>query len=86
MATKTVRLDSDAERLLGELTRTTGLTTSAVLRKGLYALKDQVGEPGSESPYEIYKSLDLGPGGNAIGSSASSRKAARQAILAKHHR
>ena len=40
MGLKTVRLDEDSERILQDLLRETGLSTSAVLKRGLLALRD----------------------------------------------
>ena len=86
MATRTVRLDAEEERVLEELVRKTNLPVSEVLRRGLLALEKQAKETAPRSPFEIYQNLDLGPGGYAIRPATESRRGAREAILRKHRR
>ncbi|MFB6263874.1 MAG: hypothetical protein ABEL76_09670, partial [Bradymonadaceae bacterium] len=62
MSTRSVRLDDEAEQRLRELQDRTDLTVSEILRRGIDALYEQLEERESESPYEIYEQLDLGPG------------------------
>jgi len=83
MATRTVRLDEETEKVLDEVRAATGLPISEAFKAGLRSLQDQLktGEP-ARSPYDIYRELDLGPGGYAIGSSTDSR-AAVQNLLKK---
>lgn len=85
MATRTVRLDEESERILEEVRRGTGLSASAALKRGLRSLRDQLGEAAAR-PYEIYQQLDLGPGGYAGAPSTESRRGAREAIRRKHGR
>lgn len=86
MATRTVRLDEEEERVLEELVRRTKLPVSEVLRRGLLALEREATETAPRSPYEIYRELDLGPGGYANRPSTESRRGAREAISRKHGR
>lgn len=86
MGLKTVRLDEDSERILQDLLRETGLSTSAVLKRGLLALRDELGEKRGRTAYEIYEELDLGPGGYAIAPSTESRRGVEEAIRRKHSR
>ena len=66
MATRTVRLDPEAEQVLASLTRSTGLSISEVLKRGLMAYKQQAQDaPAPIAPYELFRRLDLGPGGYA---------------------
>lgn len=83
MAVRTVRLDDDSERILGELTEETGMTISAVLKEGLLALRSRRAESPGRTAYEIYEELDLGPGGDAIAPSTESRRGVREAIRRK---
>ena len=73
MSSRTVQLDEDAERILEDLVRDTGLSISAVLQRGLLALHDQKAQEPRRTAYEIYKELDLGPGGYAIAPSTETR-------------
>jgi hypothetical protein len=86
MGTKTVRMEPDDERVLARIRRQTGWTASAALKQGLRALERDLLQREAPSAYDIYKSLDLGPGGYAAGPSAKSREVARRVIRRKHGR
>ena len=66
MGTRAVRLDDDTERVLAEIVRVTGLSISAAMKKGLLALRKEVARDAQRRAYDVYKDLDLGPGGYAI--------------------
>ena len=83
MATRTVRLDDDAEKALEEIQAATSLPISEALKRGLRALQEQVRIEAGRTPYDIYKELDLGPGGYAIAPSTSGRRGVREAIRRK---
>jgi hypothetical protein len=87
MATRTVRLDPEAERTLASLTRMTGLSISELLKRGLISYKQQtMNAPAARSPYELLCALDLGPGGYARAPAKDAKAAVRKAILRKHRR
>ena len=86
MAVRTVGLDDDTERVLEQLVEGTGMSISALLKQGLLALKDQVGQQPERTAYEIYEELDLGPGGYAIAPSTETRRGVREAIRRKLNR
>lgn len=74
MATRTVRLDADAERLLSEVRRAKGLSVSAALKQGLLVFRDSLAAEGpSSKPYDIYRGIDLGSGGDARASGRSAK-------------
>ena len=83
MATRTVRLDDEAEEALTLITQSTGLSISSALKQGLMMLKDQVVFDEQQTPYEIYASLDLGEGGDAIAPSTDVRRGVKEAIQRK---
>ena len=86
MATRTVRLDPEAESVLQDVRRTTGLPISEVLKQGLRALQEKLqGEVGG-SPYAIFAGLDLGPGGCAVAPSTATRAGVKAALERKHRR
>lgn len=85
MGTRTVRLDDEAERTLAELRRLTGLSISEVLKRGLIAFQRSAQEGVAERPYDVYRRLDLGPGGYAEAPAARA-KAAVAAVIARKHR
>jgi hypothetical protein len=66
MATRTVRLDDEAEATLQQIRAATGMPISEALKQGLQALKQRVQDDSRHSPYDIYRRLDLGPGGYAM--------------------
>lgn len=85
MATRTVRLDPEAEHVLASLTRSTGLSISEVLKRGLMAYKQQAqNAPAQNAPYELFRRLDLGPGGYARAAAKDAKAAVRTAIARKH--
>ena len=86
MATRTVRLDEEAESALQEVREATGLPISEALKRGLRVLQDQVRGGVERTPYEVYRQLDLGPGGYARAPSADTRRGVRQALRKKHGR
>ncbi|MPY88936.1 MAG: ribbon-helix-helix protein, CopG family [Luteitalea sp.] len=63
VATRTVRLDQEAEEALREIREATGLPISEALKQGLRAMRERVSQEAARTPYDIYQELDLGPGG-----------------------
>jgi hypothetical protein len=86
MAIRTVRLDDEAESALKEIRDATGLPISEALKRGLRSLREQVRQEGGRRPYDVYKELDLGPGGDAIAPASRAKPAVREAIRRKHRR
>ncbi len=83
MAIRTVRLDSDGERLLDHIVQTTGMSISTAFKDGLRALESELDKEKGAAPYKIYEELDLGPGGYSIAPSSSVKGAVRDAIRRK---
>ena len=86
MATRTVRLDDEAERALQEVQAATGLPISEALKRGLRSLQEQVRREAARTPYDIYRELDLGAGGYAIAPSTDTRRGVQEAIRRKVRR
>ena len=86
MATRTVRLDAEAEKTLQEVREVTRLPISEALKRGLRSLQEQVRREVGRTPYDVYQELDLGPGGYAVAPSTETRRGARQALKRKLHR
>ena len=86
MASRTVRLDDDTEKILGQLVKRTGMSVSAVLKQGVLALNDNLTQQPQRTPFEIYQDLDLGPGGYAIAPSTETRRGVQEAIRRKLNR
>ena len=83
MATRTVRLDDEAEASLQQIRDATGLPISEALKRGLRSLQERVTHETGRTPYDIYRQLDHGPGGSAIAQSSETKRAVRAAIKKK---
>jgi hypothetical protein len=86
VGTRTVRLDQEAEETLQEIKQATGLSISAVLKRGLLAFRKEMARKPTRTPYEIYRELDLGPGGYASAPSTETRRGVKKAIERKLQR
>lgn len=86
MAIRTVRLDDEAEAALLRITDATGLPISQALKRGLRSLEAEVTRESNRKPYDLYKELDLGPGGYAIAPSTDTRRGVRKALRNKLNR
>ena len=83
MAMRTVRLDDEAEAALDEIRRATGLPISEALKQGLRTLRERIGQEAERTPYDVYRQLDLGPGGYAVAPSTRTRKGVQSALRRK---
>lgn len=86
MGIRTVRLDDETEKVLKQVTQKTGWSVSAALKRGVLALRDEVGRSAQQSAFEIYRRLDLGPGGYAIAPSMETRRGMQIALRRKPRR
>ena len=86
MATRTVRLDAEAEKALQEIRAATGLPISEALKRGLRSLQERVRCETGRAPYDIYRTLDLGPGGYAVAPSTETRRGVKLALEKKLRR
>ncbi|SDY15710.1 hypothetical protein SAMN05421644_1344 [Allochromatium warmingii] len=86
MGTRTVRLDDEAEKSLENLRHLTGLSISEVLKHGLRVYEQQAREEVNRRPYDIYRELDLGPGGYAQAPARSAKSAIADVMRRKHGR
>ena len=86
MATRTVRLDDEAEAALQHIRDATGLPISEALKRGLTSLLERVKHEATRTPYDIYKQLDLGAGGYAIAPSTDTRRGVTKALRIKLRR
>jgi hypothetical protein len=86
MAIRTVRLDEETEKALEHVVTATGLSVSQAMKKGLLILRDEVAHEATRIPYDVYKELDLGPGGYAVAPATQTRRGVRTAIRRKLRR
>jgi ArsR family metal-binding transcriptional regulator len=83
MATRTVRLDDEAEEALREVQDATGLPISEALKRGLRSLQQRVRDETKRTPFDVYRQLDLGSGGYAVAPSTRTRRAVRRVVRRK---
>lgn len=86
MATRTVRLDDEAEAALREIRRITQAPISEVLKTGLRVLRDQVRREGGRPAFEVFESLGPATGGDALAPSTDVRDGVARALRRKHRR
>jgi plasmid stability protein len=76
-------LDEETEETLREVREATGLQISEVIKRALRLLRERVRREARRRPYDIYRALDLGPGGYAIAPSTETRRGVREALRKK---
>ena len=86
MGIRAVRLDDESEKALTQIVTATGLSVSAAMKKGLLVLRNDVVREARRVPYDVYKELDLGPGGDAVAPATQTRRGVRSAIRRKVRR
>jgi hypothetical protein len=86
MGIRTVRLDDETEKVLAQVTKKTGWSVSTALKRGVLALRNEVGQSSQQSAFEIYRRLDLGPGGYAPAPSTQTRRGTQMALCRKLRR
>jgi hypothetical protein len=86
MATRTVRLDDEAEAALRQIRETTGLPITEALKRGLRSLLKEVRSEAISTPYDVYSKLDCGPGGYAVAPSTETRRGVKDALRKKLNR
>lgn len=86
MGLRTVRLDDDTEKVLKLVRKKTGWSVSTTLKRGVLALGNETGPSITRSAFEIYRQLDLGPGGYAIAPSTETRRGMQLVLKRKPHR
>ena len=86
MGIRTVRLDEPSERILADIRRRTGLSVSAALKEGLAAARVALDSRGANRPFDVYATIDLGPGGYARIPARRAKAGVRGALRRKHRR
>jgi hypothetical protein len=86
VATRTVRLDDEAEAALQHIRDATGWPISEALKQGLQSLKQRVVQDAARTPHDVYERLDLGPGGYAIAPSTDTHRGVAGALRRKVRR
>ncbi|MFP4050031.1 MAG: hypothetical protein ACLFT8_08785 [Desulfovermiculus sp.] len=74
MAIRSVRFDQETEELLQIILSRTQMTVTQAVKAGIRLLAQDIDQNAGMSPYEVFMSLDLGPGGDARVSSAQAKE------------
>ncbi|MBI4765761.1 MAG: hypothetical protein HY787_14350 [Deltaproteobacteria bacterium] len=83
MGIRTIRMDDDTERLLSRIIQTTGLSITAAFKEGLKVFQNELIKTKRGSPYDLYKEMNLGPGGYAKTPSTEVKNSVKEAIKRK---
>ena len=83
MTPRSVPLDAETEKWLTEVCVRTGMRASDVIKSGVRLLRQQLRQTPERSAYAIYKHMDLGSGGYAVSSSATTRRGVRRDLRRK---
>jgi hypothetical protein len=83
---RSVRLDDEAEQALEEIRKATGASISDALKQGLLVVREALRQDAVAAPYDIYASIDIGPGGYAAVPASEAKTGVRDLIHAKHRR
>ena len=86
MPLHSVRFDDEAEAALALVCDSTGSSPSEVLQRGVVALAKGLRRKPPSHPFEIYRKLDLGPGGYARAPARQAKAALDGLIRRKHQR
>ena len=86
MSVRTVFLDDDDEATLAYLRKRTGLSVADVLKRGLESYAEIVRDEVAAKPFDVYRRLDLGPGGYAIAPARDAKAALVEVLRDKHRR
>jgi hypothetical protein len=85
MPLHSVRFDDETEEILEQVCEATGESVSAALKRGILALRDRLVAKRA-NPYEVYRLLDLGPGGYATAPARRAKREVGPVIRRKHGR
>lgn len=80
MATRSVRLDDEAERALADIRRHSGQSISSAIKLSLIAFRDKVLSQQRRRPSEFFLQHDFGEGGYSIGPARESRRVVKEEI------
>jgi hypothetical protein len=86
MALHSVRFDEETEEALGDVCEASGISVSLALKRGILALRDELSSNKTARPFDVYKTIDLGPGGYATSPTRNAKRAVVDVIRRKHRR
>ncbi len=71
---------------LADVQRATGTSVSGALKRGLVAARDALRRESSVTPFDVYRAIDLGPGGYARAPARQAKRAVRALLRRKRSR
>lgn len=86
MGVRRIVFDEESQRVLEQVIQMTGWSISVALKRGVLALQDRIEQSPEQPPFEIYRRLDLGPGGYALAPSTKSRLGMQRKLRQKLRR
>lgn len=86
MATRSVRLDSEAEQALAEIQQQSKHSISAAVKLSLIAFRDSLFANQRKRPSEFFAQYDLGEGGYSIGPARQSKDLVREKLVKRRAR
>jgi hypothetical protein len=86
MPLHSVRFDDETEEALEQVCEATGASISVALKRGVLVLRDGLASVATTRPFDIYRALDLGPGGYARAPARRAKQALGEIISRKRKR
>jgi hypothetical protein len=86
MPLHSVRFDEDTEEALEDVCEATGFSVSQALKRGILALRDGLATAKPSRPFDVYMTIDLGPGGYALAPARNAKQAVAQILKRKYKR
>ncbi len=86
MSIRTVRLDPKSEELMTEIQEASGLSVTATLKRALVVLHERYAAERSARPWDIYKKIELGSGGDSRAHARSAKRSLPSLLEKKHRR
>jgi hypothetical protein len=83
MPLHSVRLDDEAEQALERVCDATGASASEVLKNGVLILAEALRRRPAPRPFDLYRTLDLGPGGPPRARARQAKRLVRELLLRK---
>ena len=86
MPLHSVRFDEETEEALEQVCEATGASVSVALKRGILVLRKGLAMAPARRAFDVYRTLDLGPGGYAQAPARRAKHAVAAIIRGKHHR
>jgi hypothetical protein len=85
VATRSVRLDEEAEDALADIRRQSGQSISSAIKLSLISYRESAREAQGRRPSDFFAAYDLGMGGYALGPARDSKRLLKDKLSKRHH-